>query len=288
MDENKINKIREYVAKSPKGWARWLRSKENADLLNGILNEITIPKTLSEKVYWLTHGLTDYPKCVMCGKTVKTYNGNTDGYTPHCCCSCAQKNPETREVFKKTCIELYGTDNPSKSKVVQDKMKKTCVERYGATNIFGSETGKQKIKKTNLERYGCENPQQNIDIKKKTKTTLVEKYGVTCGYHTCKDYHRSKGEVELYEFVKSMKVDARHNDKKVIWPMELDIYIPSLNIGIEYDGDYWHSLPNMVERDKLKDEVCKDKNISLIRIKESDWKKDGNTVKSYIKRRILK
>lgn len=168
-------------------------------------------------------------------------------------------------------LKKYGTKNPAQSKEVQNKMKNTCKERYGTENIFASEVGKQKIKESNLEKYGCENPQQNKKIKERTKETLIKKYGVACGFLTNRDYKKSKGELELFDFIKNQYSDAKSGDRKQIWPMELDIYIPSLNIGIEYDGDYWHSLPDMIERDEEKNNLCKEKNINLIRVKESDW-----------------
>lgn len=46
---------------------------------------------------------------------------------------------------------------------------------------------------------------------------------------------------------------------------ELDIFIPSLNVGIEYDGVFYHQN---IERDKNKDNICNDLNIKLIRIRE--------------------
>lgn len=46
---------------------------------------------------------------------------------------------------------------------------------------------------------------------------------------------------------------------------ELDIFIPSLNIGIEYDGIFYHQN---IERDKNKDQVCNNLNIELIRVRE--------------------
>ena len=50
--------------------------------------------------------------------------------------------------------------------------------------------------------------------------------------------------------------------------MELDIFIPELNIGIEYDGYMWHNNSTSQKREKVKYEYCKKNNISLIRIKE--------------------
>ena len=49
--------------------------------------------------------------------------------------------------------------------------------------------------------------------------------------------------------------------------MELDIYIPSLNVAIEYDGIYWHKNKN--NNDKIKTELCNINQIRLIRIRKN-------------------
>ncbi len=51
--------------------------------------------------------------------------------------------------------------------------------------------------------------------------------------------------------------------------MELDIYIPSLNIGIEYDGVAFHKTKEHYERECYKYTVCKENDIKLIRIREN-------------------
>ena len=165
-------------------------------------------------------------------------------------------------------------------------MKNTCLEKYGTKNIFSSEIGKKKIKETLLKKYGVENPQQNNEIKKKTKETLLKKYGITCGFQKCKKYNVSKGELELYDFIKSIKSTAIHNDRKNIFPLELDIFLEENNIGIEYDGEYWHNLPKMKKRDYLKNKICKEKGIKLIRVKEKDWKNDKEKVKKILMEEI--
>ena len=48
---------------------------------------------------------------------------------------------------------------------------------------------------------------------------------------------------------------------------EVDIYIPELEVGIEYDGVYWHH--DKKEKDKGKN-VALDSSILLIRIREED------------------
>lgn len=55
--------------------------------------------------------------------------------------------------------------------------------------------------------------------------------------------------------------------------MELDIWVPGYNLAIEYQGEqHYHNLQQMSsslalsyhERDKLKEEKCKDLNIRLV------------------------
>ena len=46
---------------------------------------------------------------------------------------------------------------------------------------------------------------------------------------------------------------------------ELDIYLPALHVGIEYDGYRWHKE---LTDDEIKNEICKNNGIFLIRIRE--------------------
>ena len=50
--------------------------------------------------------------------------------------------------------------------------------------------------------------------------------------------------------------------------MELDIYIPTYKIAIEYDGVFWHK--NNRKREELKYQICRKNSIKLVRIKESN------------------
>lgn len=52
--------------------------------------------------------------------------------------------------------------------------------------------------------------------------------------------------------------------------MELDVFIPSLRLGIEYDGRAWHNSEISLKREKIKYDICKKEGIFLIRIKEDD------------------
>lgn len=54
---------------------------------------------------------------------------------------------------------------------------------------------------------------------------------------------------------------------------EIDIYIPSLKIGIEYDGIRYHSSDKSIEKEKKKNKFLNEKGIRLIRIKEIEPRK---------------
>ena len=54
--------------------------------------------------------------------------------------------------------------------------------------------------------------------------------------------------------------------------LELDIYIPSWQIGIEYDGKPFHSSEEAKKKERHKYEICRRKGIKLIRIKEGKMK----------------
>jgi very-short-patch-repair endonuclease len=60
-----------------------------------------------------------------------------------------------------------------------------------------------------------------------------------------------------------------YNTRKIIKPYELDVYSPKYKIAFEYDGTYYHNYNNIIiNNDILKDKLCKEKGIKLIRIKE--------------------
>lgn len=63
--------------------------------------------------------------------------------------------------------------------------------------------------------------------------------------------------------------------------MELDIYIPSIRLGIEFDGANWHNSAEQLEREKKKYAICKAHQITLIRVKEDtglQWKDVADAV----------
>ena len=97
----------------------------------------------------------------------------------------------------------------------------------------------------------------------------------------------SKQECEISKYVESLSFVVKNSDRKQIKPKELDIYIPSKNLAIEYNGLYWHSdifKNRNYHYDKYK--LCKEKNIKLLGIYADEWKNKTDLVKSMIKHRL--
>lgn len=85
---------------------------------------------------------------------------------------------------------------------------------------------------------------------------------------------RSKAENTLFFWVKEICPDAIHDCKKALGNgQELDIYVPSAKVAIEYDGDFWHSHKHLQDKNYHRDKslLCREKGIRLIHVWEHDW-----------------
>lgn len=94
----------------------------------------------------------------------------------------------------------------------------------------------------------------------------------------------SKGECELYDILSTSGLKIIHNDRLILDGKEIDIYFPDLKLGIEYDGNYWHSD----DEKKEKDDKCLLKGITLIHINDEEFVKNEDKVVEYISNFINK
>lgn len=84
----------------------------------------------------------------------------------------------------------------------------------------------------------------------------------------------SKGENELYEYICELlgKENVEHSNREILDGYEIDIYIPKLHIGIEYNGLKWHSEKFKNKNYHLiKTKLANSKGIKLIHIFEDEY-----------------
>lgn len=234
-------------------------------------------------------------------------------------------HPATRlDRRKKTMMERYGVDNPRKSPVFQEKYKKTCLERYGVENASMLEETHNKIKETTLAKYGCEHYVQTEQHQQSMKEHNLQKYGKEHYYQT--DEFREKAKAfylekygvphnmmvpELKEKMFQSKISNGNSSSSIEertlmdWVKthcpdavstyygdvgQLDIFIPSLRLAIEYNGLYWHSQEVLANRNvpspRLyhldKTEKCLKNGINLIHIWSHLWIERRPQVQDYL------
>lgn len=225
---------------------------------------------------------------------------------------------EFKKKSKKTCISHFNVDNCMKNKDIQNKSKETKLIRYGDENYrnvekfiisMTSKTPEEKqsiqIKKDNtrINNYGSLEESYK-SAQEKYKITCQNKYGVNNYFQLLDDqsvYHFSKGEKELSKFISTIySGKIIENDRTVLNGFEIDILLPDLKIGFEYNGDYWHANPNIYdenfinlsskmtykeihEKDDKKIKLASNMGYTIITIWENDWIHNHD----YIKKMIL-
>lgn len=101
----------------------------------------------------------------------------------------------------------------------------------------------------------------------------------------CHGVNTSQGERDVREFLHQLCVEVVHNDRTVIRPKELDIYVPSHKIAIEYCGLYWHSDKFRNKNDHLDKLVaCEAQGIRLITLFEDEWIHNRRIVEQKLQR----
>lgn len=92
-------------------------------------------------------------------------------------------------------------------------------------------------------------------------------------------------ERELSEFIGRLGYRVVTNSRKVIAPYEIDLYLPDVEIALEFNGDHWHSEEQIKRRYGMtprdyhhkKLQKCDEIGIKLGFIWESNWQQDWIT-----------
>lgn len=240
-----------------------------------------------------------------------------------------------RDKIKKTNLEKYGTEVPIRVDSVLEKRKNTCKERYGVDNVMQNynikvknqqnyEENIKKLEEISRKKYESNNIEYVKYIGNKRHLLYCRKCGnefiriTSSGYRINNDLdlcpicnpinnNVSFLENQLYEYISSIyKGEIIRNNRTIIHPYELDIYIPELNLAIEFNGDYWHANPKLErfsnpndvhsihdgkiitnkdiwDKDIKKYYMCKDIGIIMMMIFENDWVNDKQRVMDDLK-----
>ena len=219
-----------------------------------------------------------------------------------------------KEKKKETLLKNYGVEHFSKTDEFKDKVRETSLYRYGVNSYTQTSEYIEKTKQTNLYKYGAEYYSKTEIYHKDTFIGKNENYinyidnsislfncdkGHTFEINSDNYHGRSKNnlslcticnpisdsrsikEKDLFEFIESIyddKIIQSYRDG-----LEIDIYLPELKLGFEFNGLYWHSEKFKEKNYHLdKTNYFKYKGIRIIHIWEDDWTSKEDIIKSQI------
>jgi hypothetical protein len=190
---------------------------------------------------------------------------------------------EINEKRKLTMNKLYGSDYYSQSNISKIKCYSKTIKNIALKLSISVDDISYDGDLVTIRNY-CSTHNEFQIGKYVLKNRLL--YGINdiCTKCNVVSDNSSIKELELMNFVKSLvKSPTKHSiDNK-----EIDIFIPEHNIGIEFNGLYWHSN-KFVNKDYHlnKTEVCERNNIQLLHVFENEWIYKKEIVKSIIKSKL--
>ena len=214
----------------------------------------------SERIYCYVNKITKQPVCEACGKPVEFYN-RIHGYHRTCKNTLCTNN-------------LVRTQSGSIYKdIIDSQIDSSKYEVIEYPNYLVKDYLVVRCKKCNTI---TKNKLLNGVITCLANVQLCQK---------CKGDHSSRCQYEVYEFLSKYISHIKYNVRSIIFPYELDIYVPEKKIAIEYNGVYWHRAesPEDKKRHLNKTNLCEKLGIHLIHIFENEWKTKQEIIKSRIK-----
>ena len=196
---------------------------------------------------------------------------------------------KSNEKRKKTNVKKYGYENAIENPEIKEKSKNIILFNYRSKHYkeflenakncdIEILTPYEEHLTSDLIKYKCKNCNNIFNDEYKTGNKIC------CP--NCAKYNISNEEIEVGRFVSDLIgfENIIKNSFDIIGNRrELDIYIPSKKLAIEYDGIYWHSTEYKPKNYHIeKTLLCRDKNIRLIHVFSNDWVERKDVVKSII------
>jgi len=214
---------------------------------------------------------------------------------------------EDVEKIKSSVLKKYNVSHISKIPEINEKRKKTFLKKYNTTSNFKIKKNRDENKKSKQNNFLTKN--FDFDFITFTGSTLSLLCNIcNCEYEINRTLFRYRNlykitpctkcvpvntldsfyEKEIYSYVKSIyDGNILENDRNLISPKELDIYLPDKKLSIEFNGLFWHSSKFVDKNYHLnKTLLCRSHNVDLIQIFEDEWIFKKDIVKSIIRTKL--
>lgn len=220
-----------------------------------------------------------------------------------------------KEKAKITNIKKYGKPFYTQTEECQEKIKHTSLIRYNSEHIFKTEKHKNKlsdkylnlrineygkiIKNYNLplqiegidclclkcnKKFSLESERNGNEYFELLKNRFRLTKNKICPYCFPPNIHvRSNMEIEVLNYIKEINPDLEVINSYREWSnnkYEIDIFLPKYNIGVEFNGLYFHSSDFLDKNYHYnKSKLAREKGIRLIHIWEDDWINKNEIIK---------
>lgn len=176
-----------------------------------------------------------------------------------------EKNEIIAKLLNKEISQIERKANRLKLKKSKTHLSKNAINR---NKLIGRDLSFEKLKDI-ASKYKTRGEFQRMDGSAYTTARIAGYLDEICS-HMITNNH-SIPQLVLLSIIKKLFSNdiVTYNNKKIISPYEIDVYLEKYKIGFEYDGKLWH---NDNKIDLIKDKLCKHKNITLIRLKENNRK----------------
>lgn len=126
----------------------------------------------------------------------------------------ASNTKRTREKYKSTCKEKYGSENISGSEIIKNKKKQTFMNHYGVDNIFKDEDFKKWLVTNNFS-WNSRTEEQNKERVRK-QSNSIKKFWKE---NNKADEIKKENKIKIAKFLSSMSEEERriYNKKKGVW-----------------------------------------------------------------------
>lgn len=217
------------------------------------------------------------------------------------------QSAKIQEKRRKTLIENHGTD----SMFYSDKYKRVMLERYGHINPMQVTKFAKRVSDTQIQNKLSDVIEKIQNSNKEylsidgNRLTIKCNCGNVFSIHRCSlnahlrneidfcqicnpiNRFRSKSENDLYLFCLEEFSDLKISTNRRIGGYEIDVFFDDLNIGLEFNGLYWHSEDyKEINYHQKKSEKFESLGINIIQIWEDDWYLKRDIIKNIIRSKI--
>ena len=201
------------------------RNKDLLEWIISSTQSLSSNYRLKTRIFWILNDLHDFPLCANCKQQIRRdVNSLLLPKYKYCCSKCAHEAQEMINACKSTKLKRYGNPTYNNSEQISQSMqarsslakalarkkfKRTCLDHFGVDNPTRCN---EVIEKSKLTRCAKNNGNyESLETKMKRKQTFIDHYGVD---------HNMKSNAGKAKWLESVRL--KYNDQTLTSTTQLE------------------------------------------------------------------